>query len=89
MPGAGLQSQQWGRKIGAARAVKALCKLGGKGSMSQHAVSIARQLLQVHAHALPSLQLPQHLPLVNCMRGTDPFIILRAVRTNVTGAKKG
>lgn len=74
MSNAGLQSQQWGRKIGAARAVKALCKLGGKGSMSQHAISIARQLLQVHAHALSSFQIRQHSPSVNCMPGISPSI---------------
>ena len=34
--------------MGAARAVKALCEIGGKGSLgSQHAPGIARQLLQV------------------------------------------
>ena len=44
---AGLQSQQWGRKVCAAKAVKALCKLGGKGSLSHHAAGIASQLLQV------------------------------------------
>lgn len=47
MPGAGLQSQQWGRKVSAAKAVKALCELGGNGSLAQNAASIARDLLQV------------------------------------------
>ena len=45
--GTGLQSQQWGRKVCTARAVKALCEIGGKGSLAQHAPGIARQLLQV------------------------------------------
>ena len=44
---ADLQSQQWGRKICAANAIKVLCKLGGKGSLSFHAAGIGKQLLQV------------------------------------------
>ena len=83
-PGAGLHSQQWGRKACAARAVKALCELGGKGSLSQHAASIARQLLQV---CLPTSMVGcllqssqrqssglQHLPLIAHKQATcSPF----------------
>ncbi|CAK0785632.1 hypothetical protein CVIRNUC_008843 [Coccomyxa viridis] len=41
-----LHSQQWRRKICAANAIKALCKLGGTGSLSVHAAGIGKQLLQ-------------------------------------------
>ena len=65
----GLQSQQWGRKVGAARAVKALCEIGGKGSLAQHAPGVARQLLQVRLLAAGCFSL-WHPPTVSAYLAT-------------------
>lgn len=44
---AGLASQQWGRKSGAAESVVSLVDTGGAGALSAHAEKLGGHLLQV------------------------------------------
>lgn len=44
---AGLASQQWGRKSGAAKSVVSLVDTGGAGALSAHAEKLGVHLLQV------------------------------------------
>lgn len=44
---AGLASQQWGRKSGAAKSVVSLVDTGGAGTLSAHAEKLGGHLLQV------------------------------------------